>query len=246
MSNFVHLNNSTKMKKVLVAAAFAALFFAQGAKAQTNFQTFYDFGRKHFTTTLEGFHQDDWGNTFFFIDYDYNNQDLNGKLVSPSGTYFEIARCLNFWQDSALAPFSLQYEYNGGLATSGVAPVGASFAVNSAFLFGIDYFLHSQDFNNTLNLKVLYKQFLGMDSKVPMQFTAVWGCQDLFGLPKLRFSGFVDVWWEGDKTVVLSEPQLWFGIGDHANLGGEVEFSYNFAGMEGFNVMPCLGWKWVF
>ena len=42
MSNFVHLNNSTKMKKVLVAAAFAALFFAQGAKAQTNFQTFYD------------------------------------------------------------------------------------------------------------------------------------------------------------------------------------------------------------
>lgn len=246
MSNFVHLNNSTKMKKVLVAAAFAALFLAQGAKAQTNFQTFYDFGRKHFTTTLEGFHQDDWGNTFFFIDYDYNNKDLNGKLVSPSGTYFEIARCLNFWQDSALAPFSLQYEYNGGLATSGVAPVGASFAVNSAFLFGIDYFLHSQDFNNTLNLKVLYKQFLGMDSKVPMQFTAVWGCQDLFGLPKLRFSGFVDVWWEGDKTVVLSEPQLWFGIGDHANLGGEVEFSYNFAGMEGFNVMPCLGWKWVF
>lgn len=234
------------MKKVLVAAAFAALFLAQGAKAQTNFQTFYDFGRKHFTTTLEGFHQDDWGNTFFFIDYDYNNKDLNGKLVSPSGTYFEIARCLNFWQDSALAPFSLQYEYNGGLATSGVAPVGASFAVNSAFLFGIDYFLHSQDFNNTLNLKVLYKQFLGMDSKVPMQFTAVWGCQDLFGLPKLRFSGFVDVWWEGDKTVVLSEPQLWFGIGDHANLGGEVEFSYNFAGMEGFNVMPCLGWKWVF
>ena len=35
-----------------------------------------------------------------------------------------------------------------------------------------------------------------------------WGLQDLFGLPKLRFSGF--------------------------------------AGMEGFKVMPCLGWKWVF
>ena len=234
------------MKKVLVAAAFAALFFAQGAKAQTNFQTFYDFGRKHFTTTLEGFHQDDWGNTFFFIDYDYNNKDANGKIVSPSGTYFEIARCLNFWQDSALGAFSLQYEYNGGLATSGVAPVGASFAVNSAFLFGIDYFMHSANFNNTLNLKVLYKQFIGMSSKLPMQFTAVWGLQDLFGLPKLRFSGFADVWWEGDKTVFLSEPQLWFGIGSHANIGGEVELSYNFAGMEGFKVMPCVGWKWVF
>ena len=230
------------MKKVLVAAAFAALFFAQGAKAQTNFQTFYDFGRKHFTTTLEGFHQDDWGNTFFFIDYDYNNR-IDGTVVSPSGSYFEIARCLNFWQDSPVAPFSLQYEYNGGL--------GLGFGINSAFLFGVDYFLHSSDFNNTLNLKVLYKQFVKMDSKLPMQFTAVWGCQDLFGVPRLRFSGFVDVWWEGDKTVVLSEPQLWFGIGDHANIGGEVELSYNFGGLEfttgkAFNVMPCLGWKWVF
>ena len=230
------------MKKVLVAAAFAALFFAQGAKAQTNFQTFYDFGRKHFTTTLEGFHQDDWGNTFFFIDYDYNNK-IDGTVVSPSGSYFEIARCLNFWQDSPVAPFSLHYEYNGGL--------GLGFGINSAFLFGVDYFLHSSDFNNTLNLKVLYKQFVKMDSKLPMQFTAVWGCQDLFGVPRLRFSGFVDVWWEGDKTVILSEPQLWFGIGEHANIGGEVELSYNFGGLEfttgkAFNVMPCLGWKWVF
>ena len=230
------------MKKLLVAAAFAALFFTQGVKAQTNFQTFYDFGRKHFTTTLEGFHQDDWGNTFFFIDYDYNNR-VDGTVISPSGSYFEIARCLNFWQDSALAPFSLQYEYNGGL--------GIGFPINSAFLFGIDYFLHSSDFNNTLNLKVLYKQFVKMDSKIPMQFTAVWGCQDLFGVPRLRFSGFVDVWWEGDNTVILSEPQLWFGLGDHANIGGEVELSYNFGGLEyttgkAFNVMPCLGWKWVF
>ena len=236
------------MKKVLVAAAFAALFFAQGAKAQTNFQTFYDFGRKHFTTTLEGFHQDNWGNTFFFIDYDYNNRDANGKIISPSNTYFEIARCLNFWQDSALGAFSLQYEYNGGFGLAANAPsygTGAGFPVNSAFLFGIDYFLHSANFNNTLNLKVLYKQFIGMESKLPMQFTAVWGFQDLFGLKGLRFSGFADVWWES-SMVFLSEPQLWFGIGDHANIGGEVELSYNFAGMEGFNVMPCLGWKWVF
>ena len=40
-------------KKLFIAAAFAALAFAQGAKAQTNLQTFYDFGknRDHFTTT---------------------------------------------------------------------------------------------------------------------------------------------------------------------------------------------------
>ena len=240
------------MKKVfLMAVASAALLFAQGAKAQTNFQTFYDFGRKHFTTTLEGFHQDNWGNTFFFIDYDYNNRDGN-VVVSPNNTYFEIARCLNFWQDSALAPLSLQVEYNGGFGTWGNlsgAPgleYGA-FPVNSAFLVGVDWFLHSADFSNTLNLKLLYKQFVKMASNVPLQFTAVWGCQDLFGLSGLRVSGFVDVWCEGNKAVVLSEPQLWFNCGtEHFNIGGEVELSYNFAGMQGFHCLPCLGTKWVF
>ena len=233
-----------------MAVASAALLFAQGAKAQTNFQTFYDFGRKHFTTTLEGFHQDNWGNTFFFIDYDYNNKDGN-KIISPNNTYFEIARCLNFWGETALAPLSLQVEYNGGFGTwgnlNGIPGVDyGAFPVNSAFLFGVDWFLHSADFNNTLNLKVLYKHFVGLPSKVPMQFTAVWGLQDLFGLKGLRFSGFVDFWSEYDNLVILSEPQLWFQLFDHFNIGGEVELSYNFAGMEGFHVMPCLGTKWVF
>ena len=130
---------------------------------------------------------------------------------------------------------------------NGVPGVGyGAFPVNSAFLFGVDWFLHSGDFNNTLNLKLLYKQFVGLPSKVPMQFTAVWGCQDLFGLGGLRFSGFVDFWCEYDNLVILSEPQLWFQLFDHFNIGGEVELSYNFAGMQGFHVMPCIGTKWVF
>ena len=97
-------------KKTILAVAIATLAFAQAAKAQTNFQTFYDFGRKHFTTTMEGFHQDKWGNTFFFIDYDFNNK-VDGKVISPNGTYFEIARCLNFWQNSAQPPSRVQRWY---------------------------------------------------------------------------------------------------------------------------------------
>ena len=231
------------MSKKIFVAAVAALALGATVHAQTNFQTFYDFGRKHVTTTLEGFHQDNWGNTFFFIDYDYNNRDGN-KVVSPNNTYFEIARCLNFWGDSALAPLSLQLEYNGGFDTFG--NMAGAFAVNSAFLTGVDWFVHSGDFKNTLNLKLLYKHFVNLPSKVPMQFTAVWGCQDLFGLSGLRFSGFVDFWCEYENLVILSEPQLWFQVFDHFNIGGEVEFSYNFAGMEGFHVMPCIGTKWVF
>ena len=243
-----------------MAVTSAALLFAQGAKAQTNLQVFYDFGpdRQHVTTTLEGFYNDNWGNTFFFLDHDYNSKDANGKVIAPSGTYLEIARCLNFWQNSAIAPLSLQVEYNGG--------VYHGYTINSAFLTGIDLFLHSADFNNTFNFKVLYKNIRNTTSQVPMQFTFVWGFQDLFGLKGLRFSGFCDFWWEDHMlfsdhngaiipeqagTVFLSEPQLWYNLGslfgcDNFNIGGEVELSYNFGTSKGFWARPCAGIKWVF
>ena len=245
------------MIKKLFVAAFAVLALAQGAKAQTNFQTFYDFGRGHFTTTLEGFYGDKWGNTFFFVDYDYNAKDANDKFIGVSGSYFEIARCLNFWQDSALGALSAHVEYNGGVAFG-----------NQNFLFGADYFLHNDDFSNTFNFKLLYKTFNnGTTSDLPLQFTFVWGMQNIFGVEGLRFSGFADFWgenvvaWAEDpaspdflkkgKFVFLSEPQIWYNIGQHfgvenLNIGGEVELSYDFAGMAGFNVLPCIGTKWVF
>ena len=153
------------MKKTFILVAFATLAFGFTAQAQTNFQTFYDFGRKHFTTTMEGFHVDNWGNTFFFIDYDYNYREGN-TVVSPNNTYFEIARCLNFWQDSALAPLSLQVEYNGGFGTGG--NMAYAFPVNNAFLVGLDWFLHTKDFSSTLNFKLLYKQFTHLYSKYLM------------------------------------------------------------------------------
>jgi hypothetical protein len=78
---------SNNMSKKIIAVAAAALAFAFGAKAQTNFQTFYDFSRKHFTTTLEGYYGDKWGDTFFFIDYDYNaKNEKNISLEFPAAT----------------------------------------------------------------------------------------------------------------------------------------------------------------
>ena len=237
------------LKKLLVIGLCAV---AMAAQAGTNIQIFYDFGSlntacynqrtNRMTTTVELFYPDKWGSTFAFIDLDYNIHPSDPKNTPFLG-YFEIARCLNFWQQTPVKDLSVQVEYNGGL--------GLGFGINSAFLVGADWFLHSSDFKNTLNLKLLYKKFVKMPCNVPLQFTAVWGCQDLFGLEKLRFSGFVDFWCEYDYLVVLSEPQLWYGIGDHFNIGGEVELSYNFGGLPGvtgkkFNVMPCIGTKWVF
>ena len=240
------------MSKKILVAAVAALALGATAQAQTNLQTFYDFGknRNHFTTTLEGFYNDNWGNTFFFIDYDYNKK-VDGVNQAPSGSYMEIARCINLWQNTPLSMLSLQVEYNGHVG------------VNQNFLFGTDIFLHSADFNNTVNFKVLYKTFSnGATSDFPLQFTFVWGMQDLFGVKGLRFSGFADIWGENvwnfmegstkaQKYVFISEPQLWYCIGQHfgvpnLNIGTEVELSMNFAGYDGFYARPCFGTKWVF
>ena len=241
------------MSKKILVAAVAALALGATAQAQTNLQTFYDFGknRNHFTTTLEGFYNDNWGNTFFFIDYDYNAKNDKGVNQAPSGSYMEIARCINLWQDTPLSMLSLQVEYNGLVG------------VNQNFLFGTDIFLHSADFNNTFNFKVLYKPFSnGATSDFPLQFTFVWGMQDLFGVKGLRFSGFADIWGENvvnfmegatkaQKYVFISEPQIWYNIGQHLgipnlHIGSEVELSMNFAGYDGFYARPCFGTKWVF
>jgi len=246
------------MNKKAILVAVATLAFGLLAKAQTNLQVLYDFGsdRQYLTTTLEGFYNDNWGNTFFFIDHDFSHK-ANGGVKAPTGTYLEIARCLNFWQDSKLGGLSLQLEYNGG--------VYKNYYINHAILAGFDYFLHSADFNNTFNFKLLYKKIASTIQQVPLQFTFVWGMQDLFGLKGLRFSGFADFWWEDhtlfdtkngansklSHTVFISELQLWYNVGqwlgvNNLNLGGEVELSYDFGSSEGFRVRPCLGAKWVF
>ena len=66
-----------KTKTIFHAAAAAlALLAGTMAGAQTNIQIQYDFGadRQHVTTTLEGFYNDSWGNTFFFIDHDFKSR----------------------------------------------------------------------------------------------------------------------------------------------------------------------------
>lgn len=233
------------MKKFILTAAFAALVFAQGAKAQTNLQTFYDFGRGYATTTFEMFKSDNWGNTFFFIDHYYpTSADRNASARSAmNGSYFEIERALNFWSDSDLKDLSLHLEYDGSTWGNGVFCVGAN------------YFIHSDDFKNTLNLYLMYEYMNGYGTTdTPLKATAVWGLQDFLGVQGLRFSGFMDIWGNNSifvdgstaKFSLLTEPQLWYSIGEHLNLGGEVEISYNFAGNKGFMCNPCIGTKWVF
>ena len=148
-------------------------------------------------------------------------------------------------------------------------PVGGYNKLIDGLLEGIDWFIHSADYKNTLNLKVLGKfirygkgnvnlEGEQRKSAVPMQLTAVWGMQDLFGVTGLRFSGFADFWWENhtvcpvnkdgerkwdegktSNVVFITEPQLWYAVGQHfgvdnLNVGTEIELSYDFGSAKGF------------
>lgn len=244
-------------KKLLVAAMMLGM--AAFANAQTNIQEMYDFNRGHLTTTLEMFQADDWGSTFFFTDIYHPTEN---PWTTPTGYYTEIVRALNFWKNSALAPLSLHVEWNGGQLA------------NNCWLFGVEYFLHNADFSNTFSFQVMYKSIQGAEGNVPLQFSFVWGMNNLFNVKGLVFSGFFDIWGEknawvwdymGNPTevtgfVILSEPQLWYNVGQHFKcnnlyVGGELELACNFAGgwqynpwvaNKGFNVAPCAGVKWVF
>lgn len=247
------------MKKVVFVAAM--LLAVVGAKAQTNIQEMYDFNRGHFTTTLEMFKGDNWGSTFFFTDIYHTNN------IAPTDFYTEIARSINFWGkntsvgDNFVNNISLHVEWNGGCGIYNAEPLGwGGYPVNNAWLYGIEYFIANNDFSQRLTLEVMYKDIRGGHSNVPLQFTAVWGLDNLFGVPGLSFSGFADFWWEDvtwnigetTHTTFLAEPQLWYQVGrffrcDNLNIGGEVEIANNFSGAaQGWTVRPCLGIKWGF
>ena len=237
------------MSKKLFFTAVAVLAFTAAAQAQ-NLQTFWDFGRNHPTTTFEMFKADEFGDTFWFIDHDYVTADQrkptadypNGAASAFNGTYFEIERGINFWQDSALKDLSGHLEYDGSSWGAGIFCVGAK------------YFLHNADFSNTLSLYLMYDYHIGVGSAdIPIKFSWVWGMSDLFGLKGLTFKGFGDIWGNNGpygNFSVLCEPQLWMNLGslfaNHLDIGTEIELSYNFAGYDGFKCNPCAGLRWTF
>lgn len=235
------------MKKLYFTLASIVLLLTtiSPLKAQ-NVQLLYDTGRNCVTSTVEMFRPDAWGNTFFFVDVDYTPK--------ASGAYWEIARELNFWQQSNLDWLSLHLEYNGGLNTD----VGS---FDNAWLAGITYSGQSADYSKTWSVSALYKLTPGAKGAAGecqahnFQITGVWGISFADGW--CDFSGFVDFWrevrpWQGTKYIFMSEPQLWVNLNKlegwkdvNLSIGGELEVSNNFVD-KGFCVMPALGLKWTF
>lgn len=246
------------MKRLLLIVAATLCWF--GSQAQ-NVQLHYDFGqsiydelaatdtsygRPKLTTTVEMFRPDSWGSTFFFIDMDYSS--------GVKGSYWEIAREINFWQDSKWNWLSVHAEYNGG----GSMAVGT---FNDSWLGGLTYSGHSEDFSKTWSISAMYKYIphtrnvSGELDTHNFQITGVWGIN--FASGWATYSGFIDFWrearaWQSTTHIMLSEHQLWLNLNkvrgwDKTNLsvGTEVEFSNNFVA-KGFYVIPTLAAKWTF
>lgn len=211
-----------------------------------NIQLHYDLGRNSVTSTIEMFRADGGGSTFFFVDFDYNPK--------VTGAYFEISRELCFWQDTELSWLSAHLEYNGGLNT-------AAGSFNNAWLGGLTYSGHSEDWSKTWSLSAMYKAIpgtldaLGRCQMHNFQITGVWNL-DFFN-HWLSFNGFFDFWremrpWQGTEFIFMTEPQLWVNLRNikgwenvNLSLGTEVELSANFVG-KGFHAMPTLAAKWTF
>jgi hypothetical protein len=96
----IYLKHKIEPMKKFYFDTYFALFCLDYLTAQ-NLQVHYDLGkdRKFVTTTLEMFKPDKWGSTFFFVDFDYNSNDVEGVSLA----YMEIARAIKFWD----SPFAL-------------------------------------------------------------------------------------------------------------------------------------------
>ncbi len=227
------------MKKPFGVLFLSILFgniFAQ------NIQLHYDMGkgRGYLTSTVEMFRPDKTGNTFFFIDFNYGDGDVEGVSLA----YFEIARCFKLGD----SPFSWHGEYNGGFGQWKDGNASGAYTISDAWLTGIDYSWNSQDFSKGFSLKVLYKNLANTVDDKPnsFQLTGVWHLN--FAKGKLSFTGFADFWKEKTdygKYIFLSEPQIWFNASSHFSVGSEIELSNDF-NMDGFKVMPTLGAKYTF
>lgn len=235
------------MKKLHVI--LISLLAMTAASAQ-EIQLHYDFGedREHVTSTIEMFKPDAYGNTFFFVDFNFDDSEVKGI----SETYFEIARV---FATEDTAPFGLHVEYNGGHGRFNTPDAVLAYGINDAWLAGIDYSVNAPDYSRGLSFKVLYKNIRDKQDD-SYQLTLVWYWHLMER--KVTFRGFADFWredldfnFDGEtdtEHVFLTEPQLLYNVTEQFSVGTKIEIGHNFAGNpdKGWQVNPTLMVKYSF
>lgn len=229
------------MKKILLFFILVFFVFCVGAQ---NIQLLYNTGKDHnnLTSTVEMFKPDKLGNTFFFIDFSYGA----GEVEGVSSAYWEIARAFTL----AKSPVAFHVEYNGGLGQWKDGEYSGAYTINNAYLTGLEYAINAKDFSKGITFQALYKYIQGKNDAA-FQTTIVWYLHAFNH--KLSFNGFADFWREDNifgsketKYIFLAQPQLWYNFNKNFSVGTEIQFSSNFGGIEGFDIMPSAAVRYTF
>ena len=202
--------------------------FARPAQAQ-NIQLHYDFGRQlyakdqptrpRWTTTVEQFRPDRWGNTFYFIDMNYANEGVESA-------YWEISREFSLGK----TPFAAHIEYDGGLSNK--------FSYNNAYLVGVTYAWNAPSHNAGFTITPMYKYLAKQSKPNSWQLTGTWyRLND--GKNNVVFITEPQLWLNLNKLHGVN-PDF------RLSVGTEVEVSHNFAVADKTIVNPTLALKWSF
>lgn len=255
------------MKKLFFVPAMA--LFATTAMAQVNFQLHYDLGRTinsesesnrpNVTSTVEMFHPDATGSTYFFVDMDYFSDGM-------AGAYWEVSREFTFAKVKQNSSFAAHIEYDGGLSNNKYTGVASRF--QQCFLLGPAWNWHSNDFSKTVSVQLMLKQYIkqgDLKGLTSFQLTGVWStsfCKNL-----LTFSGFTDLWYgyvprfddlgmQKKGYVWTTEPQFWVNVvgkdQQHGkfSIGTEFEISNDFIwptnSSKTFYFNPTIALKYTF
>ncbi|MGL5690834.1 MAG: DUF5020 family protein [Bacteroidales bacterium] len=208
-----------------------------------NLQLHYDFrgtcdskaGDNYVTATYEMFKPDRLGNTFMFVDVDFNLKRGNIGLI-----YTEIAREFTLGK----LPFAAHIEFNGGIANWG--------SIDNAYMAGVALPFNISKFH--FNTYVVYRLNNYHVVSNDVQWTMVWGGS--FLNDRMTFNGHFDIWSEnknrmtgrgGKQAVIHTEPQLWYNvIVNKFSVGTEIEMTKNFYPYADFTCYPTLAVKYNF
>lgn len=249
------------MKQVykILATACAVLTTGLMSLSAQNVQLHYDFGkfihpdkqvgRPTTLLTVEQQSVDKFGDTFYFVDMNFQDQ---GAVA----TNWKFMRNIRFWN----GPLSWHVRYDGGMRflnsnTSEDAP-RAAMSIKDAFFTGVTYTYLRPDRKLMVALTPSYKYIKGHSEPHNWEAVAVWKYAPGNGL--VSANGFFTYWREkmpiyGTTYRWMTQPQFWLnlnkikGVSENMRLsvGTELRLSSN-VDSKGVIFAPTLALKWNF
>lgn len=206
-------------------------------------------GRPYITMTVEQQSVDKFGDTFYFVDMNFQNQ---GAVAAN----WKFMRNLRFWKN----PLAIHLRYDGGLRFANTNTTSdiprTAFSIKDAFFVGPSYTYLSRDRKLMLSAAPLYKYIKGHAEPHNWELVAIWKYAPGNGL--FSATGFVTYWREkmplfGTSTRLMSQPQFWLnlnklkGVSEDLKLSVGTEFRIsNNVDQKGFVFAPTLALKWSF